>query len=113
MGMVTTGGLSFVGDVICQNIEFQYFNNNMSGIKAFEWNYIRSLKFGFVGITYGPQIAFWYKTLATKIFPGQEAIGLALKRMMLDQTLFASYSICYWIPVTTLLVCYFFNFKAI
>lgn len=98
--IVSTTVLSFVGDIITQNIEHKYINK--SSFSSFNWNYKRSIKFGIVGCFLGPQLSLWYKYLSTSIFPGETFI-IAIKRMIIDQSLFAPYATAYFLTFSTLL----------
>eukprot|EP01084_Bolivina_argentea_P315310 546244_1 len=97
MAIISTGALSFVGDIACQYIE-----HSLSDIenKKYKWNVKRSIRFGGVGMLLGPQLSFWYSTLATKIFIG-ETFSIALKRMCLDQSAFAPWCICFVFTLNT------------
>eukprot|EP01084_Bolivina_argentea_P233479 393236_1 len=93
MAMVSTGTLSFVGDIVCQYMEHSY-SLSETFHPTFKWDIIRSCRFGGIGVVFGPQLAIWYRTLATKIFIG-DSFGVAMKRMVVDQALFAPWAICF------------------
>ena len=84
MAICTTGSLSFIGDGLCQCIEYKYTESSNS---KFKWEIQRSLRFGFVGMLLGPCLSIWYTTLG-RMIPG-DSLAVALKRMVLDQSLFA------------------------
>ena len=101
MAIISTGTLSFIGDAACQYVEHKYSLRTklkMSG--NFKWNLYRSCRFGAVGMTIGIQLSIWYRILATKIFVG-ESFGIAMKRMCIDQFLFAPWAISYVFTLNT------------
>merc|ERR1719229_584974 len=85
MAIISTGTLSFIGDVLSQRIEDRFTD---SSNKKFKWDMQRSIRFGFVGmILVGPSLAIWYSTLG-RLIPG-DSFSVAMKRMVLDQSFFS------------------------
>eukprot|EP01083_Nonionella_stella_P062915 163575_1 len=101
MAAASTGVLGFVGDVFCQYIEHQHsLSAKISKKNNFKWDITRSCRFGGIGVCFGPQLSIWYSTLATRIFVG-ETFGIAMKRMLLDQSTFAPWAITFFFSLNT------------
>ena len=82
--MITGGSLTFLGDVICQNV-----------IEKHEWDVWRSLRMGGFGAFVWSAVGYKWVLLAEKWFPGRNAKSLFYK-ILIDQS----------IVVPSLLVCF-------
>eukprot|EP00484_Ammonia_sp_Unknown_P025107 CAMPEP_0197053632 /NCGR_PEP_ID=MMETSP1384-20130603/27861_1 /TAXON_ID=29189 /ORGANISM="Ammonia sp." /LENGTH=171 /DNA_ID=CAMNT_0042486563 /DNA_START=100 /DNA_END=615 /DNA_ORIENTATION=- len=104
MAIISTGGLSFIGDVTCQYIEQRYSYSRKLGLnrntQLFKWDMIRSIRFGGIGMTLGPQLSLWYSFLAKRLFIGN-SFPMALKRMIVDQSVFAPWVIVFVFTLNT------------
>ena len=91
---LTSGLLSFSADFICQRWEIQRANNketnvdkaNSNTVVSFDW--LRASRFTFLGAALvAPVLHVWYGFLA-RFIPGPLMVD-AMKRLLLDQLLFA------------------------
>jgi protein Mpv17 len=83
---ITSGVLSFLGDVACQ----KYFPEDKTKGEKVDWS--RTLKFTVIGtVLVGPMLHYWYGFLCSKI-PGTSITDL-VKRVFFDQLVFAPFCI--------------------
>lgn len=75
--MITGGTLTFLGDVICQNL---IENTN-------KWDYLRSLRMGGFAVCVWSTVGYKWILLAEKWFPGRSAKSLFYK-ILIDQESF-------------------------
>jgi hypothetical protein len=79
---ITSGIIGGSGDAMSQYIEAKKED------RPFEWDIIRSSRFGFLGVVLiGPVIHFWYGAVM-KWFPGN-SVSVVAKRVALDQLFFS------------------------
>lgn len=78
-----------VGDVITQ----QFVEK-----KGTHHDFVRTARMGLVGVIVAPVLRTWFLAL-DRIFPGTTKIA-GLKKMLLDQSLFAPFMICFFFGVT-------------
>ena len=87
--VVFSGFLVAVGDVIAQ----QFVEK-----KGLDHEFIRTARMGVVGLTIGPVLRTWFLTL-DRIIPATTKF-VSLKKVLLDQSLFAPFMICLFFGVT-------------
>ena len=74
-----------LGDVLCQYLNFHYFNKEEHVGQKFKLDYIRAIKQGSVGFIHSPVYHYQYSILFPRIFEGTR-FGLA-KCVLWDQTI--------------------------
>jgi len=89
--MLTTTTIATCGDIASQYYTHRY------QYKPFHWDYRRTAKYGFYGLLIAPQMVQWYYFL-NRFFPSHSA-KTAVKRVCVDQVLWASYSITFSLGV--------------
>eukprot|EP01084_Bolivina_argentea_P210986 358969_1 len=99
--MMTAGCLAFIGDFACQKIEKKYIHASHKHLKY--WDYQRSLRFGFIAGCISPISQRWFHILTKRIFPGDGALPIALKRMLLHQSCAIPCYYCLFFCANTLL----------
>ncbi|XP_067046180.1 protein Mpv17-like isoform X2 [Acropora muricata] len=87
--IIGTGILVAVGDVITQ----QFVEK-----KGSHHDFVRTARMGVVGVIVAPVLRTWFLAL-DRIFPGTAKID-GLKKMLLDQSLFAPFMIGFFFSVT-------------
>eukprot|EP01083_Nonionella_stella_P026177 72040_1 len=98
-GIATTTSFAVLGDIGSQYLVQK--NANPGAMFTFKLDVKRTIKFGFTGMLFAPQMVLWYRYIQYKI-PGQ-SLKIATKRVMYDQFVFASWSTAYFLSFNKLL----------
>ncbi|KAN0031700.1 hypothetical protein ACTFIV_005565 [Dictyostelium citrinum] len=97
---LSTGFLMGTGDILAQKLEHKLKESeNKDGKSKFKLNYKRVMTMSTVGIFYsGPMLHYWYKSL--DIMVKGEGRSVIIKKMLIDQLLFAPVAIGGFMTVT-------------
>ena len=69
----------------------------------FNWDMRRTLHFGIIGMGLGAYLHSWYGFLCNRLVPGKETLGIAAKRVVVDQAFNAPFTLlCFFQAIGTM-----------